>query len=120
MKIISPWDYVPYDGHICSDEILVEPDQAYSIKELLIRAQNGTMPPLSDNYDYDDDVLGDEFNDDPTRDPNFDFADANDLANNLHQSKRKTGHVPSVESDKQPTAAPPQTVTPDTTDSSSK
>lgn len=92
MKVINPYNYEPHDGIVVDDELLTEPDQAYSLRELLERAQNGTLPPIGITnplYDDDNDLDGDGFNDDPTKDPNFDFAAAHDLDDQISAAQAK-------------------------------
>jgi len=40
------YDYRAHPGHVFEEESMAIPDQTYSVKDLVVRFQNGTMPPV--------------------------------------------------------------------------
>ena len=91
-----------------SDEVLVEPSESFTVRELIYRLAMG-MPVSSGDYpDHDqdfDDVL-------PTEDPDFDLADyatlKNDLADRERQRKidMEKAYKEKLEKEKTPDPAP--------------
>lgn len=51
------WNWLESDKHAHSDQIVTIPDESLTVRELLLRSQHNTLPPLSQHSDYDDDTL---------------------------------------------------------------
>lgn len=51
------YDYETTDRHVVSSEIITKQDDAYTIRELLLRAHSGTLPNfnINDNFDEEPD-----------------------------------------------------------------
>lgn len=76
--IIGNFNYTPKEnrGEKFIKESKTIPDQAYTIKEILVRYRDGIPLNLDSSYDYDD-AFGEELN--PLRDPDMDLVDLHEL-----------------------------------------
>lgn len=75
----------PGDTEFFTEPSLTEPDQCYTVQELLNRHISGSLPDISQPYYYDTDVQDPHGFDnvDPTMRPDFDLADYASLSDNL-------------------------------------
>lgn len=62
IKFATPFNTTPDKGEVNSGRVITVPDMSYTIRELLERFTQGTMPPigLTGDYDYIDSVDDDE------------------------------------------------------------
>jgi len=87
MKIKNNWNYVPSED-LCEKgggEIMTEPGQSYSVKQLIIRYQNGLpLPRLSQQYD---DIFEEDLN--PFRRPDLDLTDLTEANEHIEAIRTK-------------------------------
>lgn len=63
------------------------PNQAFTVKEVLLRYNNGTLPNIVQPVFYDD---TDDFdNIDPTQNPAFDLVDAENILKQINNNKKE-------------------------------
>lgn len=74
------------DGLYCETPSITEPNQVMSISEIMARFGMGMNSSIIDGGRYDDDQ-SDNFEDDPTRDPAFDFQQAHEMERVLRERK---------------------------------
>lgn len=72
-----------FGGEIFDEPSITEPNQVMSISEIINRFSLGMDVPFTQG-EYDDE---DDFVNDPTREPGFDFLDAHILESELEQRK---------------------------------
>lgn len=86
---LSPGDnFVP---EFNDSDCITEPNQAWTIRELLIRSQNGTFPNIDSNTEGD----FDHSPEDPDLD-HFEYEEPLDISDAYNQSERLTENVTKV------------------------
>ena len=87
-------------GEVNNGESETVPGQAYTVTEVVLRFNNGTLPNIVQPVYYDDNEDFDNI--DPTLNPAFDIVDAenilNDIKNNLEREKNKIQNSPEIKS----------------------
>lgn len=88
---------------------LTLPSQAYTVNELLIRFQNGTLPNISQNPYYDENATFDSF--DKTQAPDYDLADYTiDKLNLAHSQASSAAAKSTIQSQQKKAIEDAQTV----------
>lgn len=88
-KVINYLEYNHKEhlGEINTTESETIPGQAYTVKEVLLRFNNGTLPNIVQPVYHDD---TDDFDDiDPTLDPAFDIVDAENILKQINNNKKE-------------------------------
>lgn len=92
-----------------SDELLVVPDQSFTVREILSKFTSGVILPVNrvihydsdDGFDVDVDDHGVAF-----RSPDFDIVDADDIARDLRFAKEKKNLDPKPDPNLEPISEP--------------
>ena len=102
-KVINYLEYNHNEnlGEINTMESETIPNQSFTVKEVLLRFNNGTLPNIVQPVYYDD--TEDFDNIDPTLDPAFDLVDAENILteinnNQKEREKNKSQNSPEIES----------------------
>lgn len=101
-KVINylEYDFKNHPGETNNQNSETVPGQAYTVTEVLLRFNNGTLPNIVQPVYYDDNEDFDNI--DPTLNPAFDLVDAenilNDIKNNLEREKNKIQNSPEIKS----------------------
>lgn len=88
-KVINYLEYnhTENSGELNTMESETIPNQAYTVKEVLLRFNNGTLPNIVQPVYYDD--TEDFDNIDPTLDPAFDIVDAEIILKQINNNKKE-------------------------------
>lgn len=86
-KVINylEYDFTSQLGEINQEESVTVPGQAFTVKEVLLRFNNGTLPNIVQPVYHDD--IEDFDNIDPTLDPAFDLVDAENILNDIKNNQ---------------------------------
>lgn len=90
-KVINYLEYnhTEHLGEINTAESETIPNQAFTVKEVLLRFNQGTLPNIVQPVYYDD---TDDFdNIDPTLNPAFDMVDADNILNEINNNRKERG-----------------------------
>ena len=88
-KVINylDYNYKENEGEINLSESETVPNQAFTVTEVLLRFNNGTLPNIVQPVFYDD---TDDFdNIDPTLNPAFDMVDAENILKEINNNKKE-------------------------------
>ena len=88
-KVINYLEYNHKEnpGETNTGESKTVPNQAFTVREVLLRFNNGTLPNIVQPVYYDD---TDDFdNIDPTQNPAFDLVDAENILNEINNNKKE-------------------------------
>ena len=81
------YNYKENEGEINLSESETVPNQAFTVTEVLLRFNNGTLPNIVQPVFYDD---TDDFdNIDPTLNPAFDMVDAENILKEINNNKKE-------------------------------
>ena len=88
-KVINYLEYNHKEnpGEINTLESVTVPNQAFTVKEVLLRFNNGTLPNIVQPVYYDD--TDDYDNIDPTQNPAFDLVDAENILNEIKNNQQE-------------------------------
>lgn len=81
------YNYKENEGEINLSESETVPNQAFTVKEVLLRFNNGTLPNIVQPVFYDD--TEDFDNIDPTLNPAFDMVDAENILKQINNNKKE-------------------------------
>lgn len=83
------YNHTEHLGEINTAESETIPNQAFTVKEVLLRFNQGTLPNIVQPVYYDD---TDDFdNIDPTLNPAFDMVDADNILNEINNNRKERG-----------------------------
>ena len=88
-KVINylEYNYKENVGEINTQESETVPNQAYTVKEVLLKFSQGTLPNIVQPVYYDD--TEDFDNIDPTHNPAFDLVDAENILKEINNNKKE-------------------------------
>lgn len=81
------YNHLKHPGEINTLETETVPNQAFTVKEVLLRFNNGTLPNIVQPVYYDD--TDDYDNIDPTQNPAFDMVDAENILKQINNNKKE-------------------------------
>ena len=88
-KVINYLEYNHKEnpGELNTAESETVPNQAFTVREVLLRFNNGTLPNIVQPVYYDD--TEDYDNIDPTQNPAFDLVDAENILNEIKNNQQE-------------------------------
>lgn len=81
------YNHLKHPGEINTQESETVPNQAFTVKEVLLRFNNGTLPNIVQPVYYDDTDDYDNIN--PTENPAFDLVDAENILKSINNNKKE-------------------------------